>query len=56
MFMNLNISSFNKRLRKNVFNLKSEVQDLAYLNSLVNGNVKSSLPSFSKMWSDILNT
>ena len=56
MFANLNIPSFDELLRKFVYSFMSRIQDSG--NLLVNGNVKSSVPLFSKIWawwSDILN-
>ena len=57
MSVNLYIPSFDELLQKFVFSFKSRIQDSC--TSLVNGNFKSSVPSYSKIWvwwSDILNT
>ena len=52
MFVDLNILSFNELLRKFVFCFKSRIV------ALVNGNVSSTIPLFSKIWAwwnDLLN-
>ena len=54
-FLNLNIPSFDMLLQKFVYSFTSRTQDSG--NSLVNGTIKSSLPSISTIlawWSDIL--
>ena len=57
MFGNLNIPSFNVLLQKFVFSFKTRTIESD--NSLVNGIVTSTIPSFSSIWvwwSDIFDT
>ena len=48
MFVNLNIPSFYKLLRKFVFSFKRRIMDSD--NLLVDGIVRSAAPLFSKIW------